>query len=120
MIVVADDESDIRRLVAISLRRRGHEVIEAARGDQALSLIRESRPDLAVLDVMMPGMTGLEVAQALSADEALAGTPVVLLSAKGQAAEVQQGLQSGAAAYVTKPFAPGDLARRVEELLSGG
>ena len=116
-IVVADDEQDIRRLVSFTLRRRGYEVLEANAGDVALDLVRQERPQLAVLDVMMPGLTGTEVARALTDDPATAAIPIILLSAKGQATEVEAGLQSGARAYLVRPFSPGVLAAQVAELL---
>ena len=109
-IVVADDEADIRRLTVFTLQRRGYTVLEATAGDTALDLIRAEQPDLAVLDVMMPGLSGLEVAHALSQDSATARIPVILLSAKGQASEVQQGLASGARFYMVKPFSPASSA----------
>ncbi|HEY3078539.1 MAG TPA: response regulator [Chloroflexota bacterium] len=117
-IVVADDEPDIRRLVAFALRRRGYEVAEAAAGDAALDLVRTEVPDLVVLDVMMPGMNGTEVARALGEDERTAGIPVLLLSARDQAAEIEEGMTSGARAYMAKPFAPPELAERVASLLT--
>jgi CheY-like chemotaxis protein len=112
-IVIAEDDPDIRRLTAITLRRRGYEVLEASDGDTALALIRSEHPDVAVLDDMMPGLSGVEVTRLLAADEATAGIPVVLASAKGQASELERGLASGARAYVVKPFAPADLAAAV-------
>ena len=118
-IVVADDEADIRRLIVFVLKRRGYTVMEADAGDVALELIRRELPDLVTLDVMMPGLTGLEVAEALAADPATAAIPVIILSAKGQAAEVQAGLQSGARSYLVKPFESKELAERVEQLLAG-
>ncbi|HEX2173724.1 MAG TPA: response regulator [Dehalococcoidia bacterium] len=118
-IVVADDEADIRRLIVFTLKRRGYQVLEASAGDAALDLIRRERPDLAVLDVMMPGLTGLEVAGALGADPATRSIPIVMLSAKGQSVEIEAGLASGARAYLVKPFAPQDLAARVAEILAG-
>src|SRR6266498_1268922 len=108
-IVVADDEPDIRRLVAFALCRCGYEVAEAAAGDAALDLVRTEVPDLVVLDVMMPGMNGTAVARALGEDERTAGIPVLLLSARGQAAEIEEGMTSGARAYMVKPFAPPEL-----------
>ena len=117
-IVVADDEADIRRLVVFTLRRQGYTILEAGAGDAALDLIRQEKPDLAVLDVMMPGLTGLEVAQALQSDPSTASIPVIMLSAKGQAAEVQAGLASGAGAYLIKPFNREELIRRVAEALA--
>ena len=118
-IVVADDEADIRRLISFTLRRRGYVVIETGAGDEALALIREEQPDLAVLDVLMPGMTGIEVAQALHQDPATAAIPVILLSALGQVTDVKAGLQSGARIYLTKPFAPPDLVASVASVLPG-
>ena len=117
-IVVADDEADIRRLVVFTLRRQGYTILEAGTGDAALALIRQEKPDLAVLDVMMPGLTGLEVAQALRSDPSTASIPVIMLSAKGQAAEVQAGLASGAGAYLVKPFNREELIGRVAEALA--
>ena len=117
-IVVADDEADIRRLVVFTLRRQGYTIFEAGAGDAALALIRQEKPDLAVLDVMMPGLTGLEVAQALQSDPTTASIPVIMLSAKGQAAEVQAGLASGAGAYLIKPFNREELVGRVAEALA--
>lgn len=117
-IVVADDEADIRRLIVFMLRRRGHAVLEASAGDVALDLIRRERPDLVVLDVMMPGLSGLEVAQALADEPATAAIPVVILSAKGQVTEVEAGLNTGARAYLVKPFTPSDLAERIEAVLA--
>lgn len=116
-IVVADDEADIRRLIVFTLRRRGYEVTESDAGDTALETIRGQRPELALLDVMMPGMSGLEVAHALKADPDTAHIPIIMLSAKGQAAEVEAGIASGAATYLIKPFSPQDLAARVAEVL---
>ena len=98
--------------------RRGHEVAEAAAGDAALDLVRTEVPDLVVLDVMMPEMNGTEVARALGEDERTAGIPVLLLSARDQAAEIEEGMTSGARAYLVKPFAPPKLAERVASLLT--
>ncbi len=117
-IVVADDEGDIRRLIVFTLRRRGYEVLDANAGDVALELVRRELPDLVILDVMMPGLTGLQVAQALGEDPATASIPIVMLSAKGQVSEVEAGLSSGARAYLVKPFAPQELAGRVAEILA--
>jgi CheY-like chemotaxis protein len=117
-IVVADDDADIRRLVSFTLRRRGYEVSEAGAGDEALALIRETLPDLALLDVMMPGMTGLEVARAATADPRTARIPIIMLSAKGQATEVEAGIAAGARRYLVKPFAPRQLANEVAAALA--
>lgn len=117
-IVVADDEADIRRLVSFTLRRRGYTVFEAATGDEALALVQAERPDLAVLDVMMPGLHGTEVARTLAADPETARIPIIILSAKGQAAEIEAGLKTGACAYLVKPFSPQALAAKVADIIA--
>lgn len=116
-ILIADDEPNIRQLVAFTLRRRGYAVLEAEDGTTALELIRDQSPDLAVLDVMMPGLTGIAVAQQLAAEPATSEIPVILLSAKGQGIEIEEGLASGARLYLVKPFSPRELAERVAEVL---
>ena len=117
-IVVADDETDVRRLIVFTLQRRGYTVFEAKDGDAALALIRQELPDLVVLDVMMPGVSGLEVARSLAREPATAAIPVLMLSARGQIAEIEAGLASGVSAYVVKPFVPKELATRVAEILA--
>jgi CheY-like chemotaxis protein len=117
-IVVADDEEDILRLVAFVLRRRGYAVLEARTGEEALNLIRQERPDLAVLDLRMPAMDGLQVVRALGADETVEPLPVIILSASAQRGEVEAGLSAGVAAYVAKPFTPQQLARAVADVLA--
>ena len=114
-LVIADDEVDIRRLIVFLLR--SYDLHEAQNGRLALELIREVRPDLVLLDVMMPEMTGLEVLVAIRENPLTASIPVVLLSAKGQAAEIEQGLQSGATRYLVKPFESQALRACVEEVL---
>lgn len=116
-IVIADDEPNIRQLVAFTLRRRGYVVLEADDGLAALELIRRQRPDLAVLDVMMPGLSGIDVLQHLTQDADTAAIPVIFLSAKGQSSEIEAGLASGARLYLVKPFSPRELAERVTEVL---
>ncbi len=91
-ILVADDDDDIRGLVTFTLRSRGYNVLEAHAGDTALELVRAERPNLAVLDVGMPGLNGIEVAAAMKEDMACAAIPIIILSAKGQSAEIEQGL----------------------------
>lgn len=116
-ILVADDDDDIRALVTLRLRRFGFEVVAAADGEQALALVRDRSPDLAILDVTMPGLTGLEVTRALRADEATKGIPVLLLTARVQDADLAAGLEAGATGYVRKPFQPAELLARIEEAL---
>ncbi len=116
-ILVADDDDDIRALVTLRLQRFGFEVVAAADGEQALALARDRCPDLAILDVTMPGLTGLEVTRALRADEGTKGIPVLLLTARVQDADLAAGLEAGAAGYVRKPFEPAELRARIEEVL---
>jgi DNA-binding response OmpR family regulator len=118
VILVADDDEDILLLVTTRLRRDGHEVVSASRGDDALALARELKPALAVLDVGMPGLDGLEVLGEIRADEELADTRVLLLTAKAQESDVRRGFEVGADAYVKKPFSPAELSARVRELLA--
>ncbi|MGY1744100.1 response regulator transcription factor [Blastococcus sp. SYSU D00695] len=116
-VLVADDEEDIRGLVRLAVRRAGCTVVaEAADGRAALDAARTHLPDLAVLDVTMPGATGLEVCTALRADAATAAVPVLLLSAGASADDVARGLAAGADSYLAKPFTVAGLVARVREL----
>ncbi len=116
-ILIADDEPHIRRLVSFTLGNRGYEVIEAVDGGDALERIRTEHPDLVLLDVMMPVMTGYDVLREVKADPATADVPVIMLSAKSQKAEIEEGIACGAREYICKPFTPKDLVERVGELL---
>lgn len=117
-VLIADDEPNILVTLEFLMQREGHRVLLARDGDEALAQLRAHRPDLVLLDVMMPGKTGFEVCQALRADETLAHTRVLLLTAKGRDTDMAQGLGVGADAYVTKPFSTRELAARVRELLA--
>jgi DNA-binding response OmpR family regulator len=117
LILVADDDEDILALVKAVLERSGHEVVGVGDGAEALASVQTRRPDLAVLDVTMPHVDGLEVLRRLRADAATTTLPVVLLSAQAQEADVVRGFATGASAYVKKPFSPRELAARVAELL---
>ena len=117
LILVADDDDDILLLVTTRLRRDGFNVVSASNGEQALALTREHKPTLAVLDIGMPGLDGLEVLAEIRADEELHGTLVLLLTAKAQESDVRRGYDSGADAYVKKPFSPTELSTRVRALL---
>ncbi|MET4077382.1 MULTISPECIES: response regulator [Janibacter] len=119
-VVVADDDDDIRDLVAFKLENAGYEVISVADGDSAWDRVREVRPTLAVLDVMMPGMSGLDVLREIRADESLAETKVILLTARSRDVDVDAGFSSGADDYLTKPFSPRELVHRVSSLLARG
>jgi DNA-binding response OmpR family regulator len=119
IVLVADDDDDILLLVTTRLRRDGFDVISARNGEEALALAKERRPAIAVLDIGMPGLDGLEVLERIRADANLEGTRVLLLTAKAQESDVRRGYDSGADAYVRKPFSPADLSARVRELLDG-
>lgn len=116
-VVVADDDADIRDLVAFKLDNAGFTVVPAADGDEALDLVLEHRPDLALLDVMMPGRSGLDVLRSIRADDSLAGTRVILLTARARDVDVDEGFSTGADDYLTKPFNPRELVHRVTALI---
>lgn len=116
-ILIAEDERDIRDLITFTLRFAGHEVIAAANGEEAYSLALEHLPDLILMDVRMPKMTGYEACKALKQEQTTMNLPVVFLSAKGQEAEVQTGLDAGAVEYILKPFSPDQLTERVQAIL---
>ncbi len=118
-ILVADDDRDIRELVEFKLVQAGYEVVTAEDGPQALTAVRSEPFDLVVLDVMMPQMTGIEVCRTLRAEHKTATLPVILLTAKAQAADMQAGLAAGANDYLTKPFSLRDLSNRVDAALTG-
>jgi CheY-like chemotaxis protein len=118
LVLIADDDEDILALVRATIERSGHEVMAVGDGAAALSAMAERRPDLAVLDIAMPELDGLEVLRRLRADEGTRDLPVILLTAQAQAADVERGFATGASAYVRKPFSPHDLATRVDELLA--
>ena len=117
-ILIAEDERDIRDLVAFTLRFAGHEVFAAANGEEAVELAPKVNPDLILMDVRMPRMTGYEACTVLKATPGLRDIPVVFLTARGQESEIQQGLGAGAEDYLLKPFAPDQLSERVKSILS--
>ncbi len=117
-ILVADDDVDIRELVEFKLTTLGHDITTVGDGAAALEACRISRPDLAILDIMMPGMSGLDAMRALRDDSSLSDLPVILLTARAQEADVETGFSSGADDYITKPFSPRELATRVQALLT--
>jgi len=118
LVLIADDDEDILALVRATIERSGHEVMAVGDGAAALSAMAERRPDLAVLDIAMPELDGLEVLRRLRADDETRDLPVILLTAQAQAADVERGFATGASAYVRKPFSPRDLATRVDDLLA--
>jgi DNA-binding response OmpR family regulator len=117
LVLVADDDDDIRQLVKFRLERAGYEVVDARDGEEALRLAIERRPDLAVLDVMMPKLTGYDVTQRLRASEETKRIPVILLTARVQEADVARGFEVGADDYIKKPFSPQELRARVQAIL---
>jgi DNA-binding response OmpR family regulator len=116
-IVVADDDADIRDLVVFKLEQSGHEVEAVGDGAAAVEASQRLRPDLVVLDLMMPGMGGLDACRALRQDPELARVPVILLTARAQESDIEQGFGAGADDYVVKPFSPRELASRVAAVL---
>ncbi|MGH3345925.1 MAG: response regulator transcription factor [Nocardioides sp.] len=117
-ILVADDDVDIRELVEFKLSTMGHDIVAVGDGAAAIDACMAEKPDLAVLDVMMPGVSGLDAIRAIRAEPALADLPVILLTARAQESDVETGFDSGADDYITKPFSPRELASRVQALLS--
>ena len=117
-VLVADDEPNILLSIEFLMKREGHRVLVARDGHEALMRIRTERPDLVLLDVMMPGQTGFEVCQAVRADDALRAVRILMLTAKGRETDVSKGLALGADAYMTKPFSTQDLAAEVRRLLA--
>ena len=117
LVLVADDEEDILTLVTTVLQNAGHQVVPVRDGADALAAVRDRKPDLAVIDISMPEVDGLEVLRRLRADAETSELPVILLSAQAQEADVARGFETGASAYVKKPFSPRELAQRVNDLL---
>jgi two-component system phosphate regulon response regulator PhoB len=117
-ILVADDDTDIRDLVSFKLEQAGFDVTAVDNGLAALTAARQEPPDLVVLDVMMPGMSGIDVCRELRADESTAGLPIILLTARAQEGDVEVGFGAGANDYIVKPFSPRELVTRVEAVLA--
>ncbi len=116
-ILVVDDEPMIVRLMEFILARQGHQMLAAVNGEEALEKIRAHKPDLVLLDIMMPRIDGYEVAQQLRADPETARLPIIMLSAKAQGEDIRRGAEVGVDAYVTKPFSPEHLVQVVTEHL---
>jgi len=117
-IVIAEDEPDIRDLIAFTLRFAGYEVVTGSNGEEGYELTRKEKPDLVMMDVRMPKMTGYEACKKIKADPDIAHIPVIFLSAKGQETEISSGLDSGAEEYLLKPFAPDQLTERIRAVLA--
>lgn len=116
-VVIADDEASMRLLVHATIESDDYKVIEAADGNQAWTLIQQFKPALVLLDVQMPGRSGLEILRSIRADPGLTGTRVILLTGTDHESDIEAGLMAGADFYLTKPFSPLDLITRVEEAL---
>ena len=116
-VLVVDDDPVIQRLLRVNFEMEGYTVLVASDGLEGLARARSERPDIVVLDIMMPKMSGLDVARTLKSDPDTADIPVMLLSAKAQEADLRAGDESGADGYLTKPFDPLLLLQRVEELI---
>ncbi len=116
-VLVADDDADIRDLVTFKLEQAGFDVITAEDGPAALAAAHERVPDIAVLDVSMPGMSGLDVCRMLRSDPATADMMIIILTARAQETDVEGGFSAGADDYLVKPFSPRELTSRVQALL---
>jgi two-component system, OmpR family, alkaline phosphatase synthesis response regulator PhoP len=119
-LLVVDDEEDILELVRFNLSREGFNMISAATGEEAWQILKTQQIDLLVLDLMLPGMDGLELARRIKNQDATRKVPIVMLSAKGEEADIVAGLELGADDYVTKPFSPRILTARVRAVLRRG
>ena len=116
-VLVVDDEPDVLLLCRVNLEFEGYEVIEAADGEAALEQVREQRPDVVLLDVMMPKIDGWQVLDTIKNDEDIADIPVVMLTAKVQDQDQIRGWSQGAADYITKPFSPLALSQVLQDVL---
>lgn len=119
-IILVEDEQDLLELLRYNLEREGYAVRTAATGEDGLKLIRRDPPDLVLLDLMLPGMDGLEVCRTLRAREATANVPVIMLTARGEETDIVRGLELGADDYITKPFSPRVLLARIKTVLRRG
>ncbi len=116
-IVLAEDEPQIARLIEFKLKKEGYSVISKENGEEALKAIKMDKPDLILLDIMMPVMGGYEVLRRLKEDENLKSVPVIMLTARAQEKDVVKGIDMGAEDYITKPFHPAELLARVKRIL---
>lgn len=117
-VLIADDDADIRDLVAFKLAQSGHDVTAVEDGMAALRALREQPPDLALLDIRMPGMSGLDVCRELRATPETASLPVIMITARSQEGDVEVGFAAGADDYIIKPFSPRELSSRVTAMLN--
>jgi DNA-binding response OmpR family regulator len=117
-VVVADDKLELRKLIRITFAGDDCRIVEAANGLDAVRLIVSEKPRVALIDIMMPGIDGLEVCRRVRADAAVAGTRLILVTARGQQADVLDGKKAGADDYIIKPFSPENLRERVLAFLA--
>jgi len=116
-ILIADDRPEVVELVRVTLEGEDYQIIDASDGKEALDKIRGEKPDLVLLDVMMPEMDGFEVLSKLKKDPEAKEIPIIMLTAKGQGVDKEKGRQVGASGYITKPFSPSALLNKIEEIL---
>jgi DNA-binding response OmpR family regulator len=119
-ILVIEDESDILEVIQYNLEREGHKVVTCRNGELGLSRIRTDNPDLVILDLMLPGMDGVEVCRQVKADPVTRAIPIIMVTAKGEESDIVLGLGIGADDYITKPFSPKELIARVKVVLRRG
>jgi DNA-binding response OmpR family regulator len=117
IVLAADDDEDVLGLLVFRLERSGYSVLQARDGEEALELARQAKPDLAVIDVMMPKLDGFEVTRRLRAEEGTRRMPIILLTARTQDADLERGFETGADDYLRKPFSPQELSARVHAIL---
>jgi len=118
VILVAEDERDIRDLIVFTLQMSGFDIVDVPNGEEAVKKAPEVKPDLILMDVRMPKMTGLEACVALKQLDSTKDIPVIFLSARGQETEISTGRAVGAEDYILKPFAPDELSQRVNQILT--
>ena len=119
-ILIADDEPNLRLLVAATLAAEDCEIVEAGDGDQAWALLQQHRPQVAILDIQMPGRSGLDLIRAIRSDPTLRSTKVIALTSKARPTDIAAGLAAGFDIYLTKPFLPVELLTTIEQALNGG
>ena len=116
-VLIADDELRLRKVIALYMSKCGYEIIEAGNGETAIELAKENKPDAIVLDVMMPGMTGIEATKKIRELPEFAKTPIILLTANASEDDIKIGLASGADKYIRKPFSPKELVESIDNFV---
>ena len=116
-ILIVDDEDDILELIKFNLKGEGYNILQAMTGEEAIKIAKQSGPDLMVLDLMLPGIDGLDVTRHLKKNDATTDIPIVMLTAKGEESDIVTGLELGANDYISKPFSPRELTARIRAIL---